>query len=60
MFNTTKKYPELTELCKSCLGCNKLEDINFKGYSMCDNHMKGTKDGPIQQSFLRRRSYESI
>lgn len=26
---------ELTELCKSCLGCNKLEDPDFEGVNEC-------------------------
>ena len=26
----------MTELCKKCLGCNKLEDKNFKGVEECE------------------------
>ena len=35
------KYPKLTGICKTaleknmCLGCSKLEDINFKGQPNC-------------------------
>ena len=35
------KYPKLTGICKialeqnMCLGCSKLEDINFRGQSNC-------------------------
>lgn len=28
--------------CKTCLGCNRLEDRNFKGVSSCINYIKGT------------------
>ena len=28
---------EITELCKSCLGCNKLENPNFLGVEECEN-----------------------
>lgn len=36
------KYPELTGICKialeknMCLGCSKLEDINFRGQPKCE------------------------
>lgn len=36
------KYPELTGICKialeknMCLGCSKLEDINFQGQAECE------------------------
>ena len=36
---------ELTNLCKNCLGCNRLEDPNFKGvYSCIWNTKEGGKD----------------
>ena len=28
---------ELTELCKNCLGCNRLGDPNFLGVQECEN-----------------------
>ncbi len=28
---------EITELCKSCLGCNRLEDPKFLGVEECEN-----------------------
>ena len=28
-------YKELKGKCKTCLGCNRLEDINFKGVYRC-------------------------
>lgn len=40
------KYPELTGICAKlikegkCLGCNKLEDINFKGQEVCKYQQK--------------------
>lgn len=30
------KYKELKGLCKNCLGCNRLEDINFEGVYRCE------------------------
>jgi len=30
------KYPKLEEPCKSCLGCQRLEDVNFKGDKNCE------------------------
>lgn len=27
---------EVEEICKKCLGCNKLEDENFKGVQKCE------------------------
>lgn len=27
--------------CKSCLGCNRLEDRNFKEVFRCENYIKG-------------------
>lgn len=39
---------ELTNLCKNCLGCNRLEDPNFKGVNSCIwNTKKGGKDDII-------------
>lgn len=28
---------KITGICKHCLGCNKLEDLTFKGVSKCKN-----------------------
>lgn len=30
------KYPELTGVCKECLGCNKLENPLFTGVKECE------------------------
>jgi hypothetical protein len=30
------KYPEIKGLCKKCLGCNRLEDYNFRGVYRCE------------------------
>ena len=32
--------------CSTCLGCNRLEDINFKEVYRCENYIRGreTKD----------------
>lgn len=34
-----EKLLEITELCKSCLGCNRLSDPNFLGVEECENCM---------------------
>lgn len=28
--------------CKTCLGCNRLENMKFKGVSSCKNYVRGT------------------
>lgn len=41
------KYPPLIEPCKSCLGCQRLEDINFTGDKNCkyrENPIKRIKE----------------
>ena len=48
-----EKYPELTDKCKSCMGCNKLEDITFKGYYRCENYMRGAKDGDNDRGTIK-------
>ena len=35
------KYPELTNLCKNCTGCQRLEDINFTGTDKCEYQESG-------------------
>ncbi len=30
--------------CKTCLGCNRLEDINFKEVYRCENYVRGRED----------------
>lgn len=30
--------------CKTCLGCNRLEDINFKEVYRCENYMRGAEE----------------
>ena len=30
--------------CKTCLGCNRLEDRNFKEVSRCENYMRGAEE----------------
>ena len=31
--------------CSTCLGCNRLEDRNFKEVYRCENYMRGAEDG---------------
>ena len=37
------KYKELKGLCKTCLGCNRLEIENYIGTAQCKNYIDGTK-----------------
>ena len=30
--------------CKTCLGCNRLEDRNFKEVYRCENYMRGAEN----------------
>ena len=30
--------------CKTCLGCNRLEDRNFKEVYRCKNYVRGVKN----------------
>ena len=30
--------------CKTCLGCNRLEDINFKEVYRCESYMRGREE----------------
>lgn len=30
--------------CSTCLGCNRLEDRNFKEVYRCENYVRGAKD----------------
>ena len=39
------KYPELIGKCKTCeLGCQRLEDINFKGVFRCQYYIERCKE----------------
>lgn len=40
--NKKKKIPETK--CKTCLGCNKLENENFKEVYRCKNYMEGKEN----------------
>ena len=42
------KYPPLSGICVKCLGCMRLQDINFKGIWRCD-YYKEAKDEQIQK-----------
>ena len=43
------KYPELMNLCKKCIGCNRLEDINFKGIYRCQYYTEEVRNEQILQ-----------
>jgi hypothetical protein len=44
--NMDKQKYETIQNCKcvTCLGCNLLEDINFRGYYRCENYIKGVQN----------------
>lgn len=42
------KYPELTQLCKNCTGCQRLEDMQFKGVDKCKYNKQEIKKNEIQ------------
>ena len=48
-----EKYPELKGKCKICLGCNKLEEIDFAGYYRCENYMRGAEDGYNDRGIIK-------
>jgi hypothetical protein len=39
------RYPELTNLCKNCTGCNLLEIPFFTGKKECENYSKSNETG---------------
>ena len=41
---------ELTGICRTCLGCNRLLNNDFKGVWRCPNYMKG-KDENEKNNF---------
>lgn len=44
--------------CSTCLGCNRLEDINFKEVYRCKNYMRGSenKEGTNEVTGFNRRT----
>ena len=36
--------------CKTCLGCNRLEDRNFKEVYRCENYMKGAEESGVSKN----------
>ena len=40
-------YPELKGKCKKCIGCNRLEDLNFKGILRCENYFEKNFKKPL-------------
>lgn len=37
-------YKELKGKCKSCIGCNRCENIDFEGVYRCENYVEGAKE----------------
>lgn len=44
--------------CKTCLGCNRLENKNFEGVSSCKNYVKGTPT--VQDNINRIKKISNI
>lgn len=38
---------ELKGKCKTCFGCNRLDDDNFKGVRKCKNYIRANKEEHI-------------
>lgn len=36
--------------CKTCLGCNRLEDINFKEVYRCENYKRGAEESGVSKN----------
>ena len=45
--------------CKTCLGCNRLEDRNFKEVYRCENYMRGAED-ELSRNSIQVTKLESI
>lgn len=37
-------YTELIGKCKTCMSCNRCEDLEFKGVYRCKNYMRGAEE----------------
>ena len=42
--------------CKTCLGCNRLEDRNFKEVYRCENYMRGAEGAEEDGRQITRNS----
>lgn len=59
--NKKQKYAEVKGKCRTCLGCNLLEDLNFAGYYRCDNYARGeddTEDGSSRVIWIYVKSIQ--
>lgn len=45
--------------CKSCLGCNRLEDGKFVEVYRCENYMRGAEDEQSRNS-IQTTKFEPI
>ena len=53
-------YKELKGKCKSCIGCNRLEALEFNGIERCEYYTEEEKDnGNKQQSKTELREKEN-
>ena len=45
--------------CKTCLGCQRLEDKNFKEVYRCENYVRGAEDEQSRDS-IQTTKFEPI
>jgi hypothetical protein len=43
----------LSELCKTCLGCNRLESAKFQGVMVCEGYHPDRQNQVIEQIELK-------
>ena len=43
------KYPELMNICKTCMGCSRLEDKSFRGIQSCKYYTEEVENEQILQ-----------
>lgn len=55
-----QKYETIPDCkCVTCLGCNLLEDINFKGYYRCKNYVKGEQNDNKNTTYVQIKKEQS-
>jgi hypothetical protein len=51
-----QKYETIQDCkCVTCLGCNLLEDINFRGYYRCENYIKGVQNDNKNTTYVQKQ-----
>ena len=55
-----QKYETIPDCkCVTCLGCNLLEDINFRGYYRCENYIKGVQNDNKNTAYVQIKKEQS-